>query len=501
MFKPIRVRIAPSPTGPLHIGLARTALFNYLFAKRYKGKFILRIEDTDLERSDLKYEKDIIDGLKWLGIKYNEGPDIGGKYGPYRQSERLETYEKYIKQLLDRGEAYFCYCTEEELEKRRKEMLAQGLPPKYSGKCRDLTKEQRKELEKQGKRPIIRFKTPKKILKFKDLIRGELEFDTDLIGDFSIAKVYPDGKYIPLYNLAVVVDDYLMKISHVIRGEDHISNTPKQILIQETLEFPRPEYAHLPLTLNPDRTKLSKRYTQVSVTDYRKQGYLPQALNNFIVLLGWNPKTTKEMFSMAELKKEFTLEGVQKGGAIFNIERLDWINSHYIRKMDLDKLTQTCIPYLVETGLIKRIQNSEFRIQDTKETISFDYLEKIIILEQERIKKLDEVAEITRFFFVKQPEYEPELLRWKKMTNEAIKQSLNLAKQTLKAVSEKQFNKKDLEKILMAQAKKIGTGELLWPLRVALTGRKGSPGPFEILEVLGKNKGLKRIDKAIEKLS
>lgn len=218
MFKPIRVRIAPSPTGPLHIGTARTALFNYLFAKRYKGKFILRIEDTDLKRSDPKYEKDIIDGLRWLGIIYDEGPDVGGKHGPYRQSERLETYEKYIKQLLNEGKAYFCYCTEKELEKERKKMLAKGLAPKYSGKCRNLTEKQRKELEEQGRRPIVRFKTPKKILKFKDLIRGEIEWDTDLIGDFSIAKVYPDGRYIPLYNFAVVIDDYLMEISHVIRG-------------------------------------------------------------------------------------------------------------------------------------------------------------------------------------------------------------------------------------------------------------------------------------------
>ncbi len=521
MLKAVRVRIAPSPTGPLHIGTARTALFNYLFAKKLKGKFVLRIEDTDLERSDPKYEKDITDGLKWLGIDYNEGPDIKGKYGPYRQSERLKTYEKHIKQLLDRGEAYFCYCTEQELEKERKEMLANGLAPKYSGKCRELTEKQRKELEKQGRRPIIRFKTPKKTLKFKDLIRGELEFDTDLIGDFSIAKVYPDGRHIPLYNFAVVIDDYLMKISHVIRGEDHIPNTPKQILIQEALGFPQPKYAHLPLILNPDRTKLSKRHALVSISEYRKQGYLPKALNNFFVLLGWNPKTTKEIFSMKELIKEFSLEGVQKGGAVFNIKRLDWINGYYIRKMDLDKLASKCIPYLIEADLITPVPGEstslipgltsqafpgafvagEYEIKETGEKITLNYIKKVIALEQERMKKLSEIGEITKFFFVKQPEYDLELLRWKKMTNKEIKDSLRLAKQTLEAVPDKQFRKKDLEKILMVQAKKTGTGELLWPLRVALTGKKGSPGPFEILEVLGKKKALERIENAFKKLA
>lgn len=520
MFKPIRVRIAPSPTGPLHIGTARTALFNYLFAKRFKGKFILRIEDTDLERSDPKYEKDIIKGLKWLGIIWNEGPDINGKFGPYRQSERLETYEKYIKQLLNREEAYYCYCTEEELEKERKEMLTKGLPPKYSGKCRDLTEEQQKELEKQGRGSIVRFKTPKKILKFKDLIRRDLEFDTDLIGDFSLAKVCPDGRHIPLYNFAVVIDDYLMKISHVIRGEDHIPNTPKQILIQEALGLLQPEYAHLPLILNPDRTKLSKRYAPVSITDYQKQGYLPEALNNFIVLLGWNPKTTKEIFSMKELEKEFTLEGVQKGGAVFNLKRLDWINGYYIRKMNLDKLAQICIPYLTEAELITPVPGEtsslipgltsqafpgafvtgEYEIKETGEKITFNYVKKVISLEQERMKKLGEIGEICKFFFVKQPEYDPQLLRWKKMTDKEIKDSLTITKKTLKDIPDKKFNRKDLEKTLMAQAKKTGTGELLWPLRVALSGRKGSPGPFEILEVLEKKKSLERINKAIEKL-
>ena len=299
-IKKLRVRIAPSPTGPLHIGTARTALFNYLFAKKHNNSFILRIEDTDLERSDSKYEKDIIDGLKWLGIEWDE---------LYKQSKRTKTYEKYLKKLLDSGHAY-----EDE---------------------------------------IIWFKNPKKKVVFDDLIRGRVEFDSSLFDDFSIAK---DLKT-PLYNFAVVIDDYEMKISHVIRGEDHISNTPKQILIQEALGLPAPNYAHLPLILGPDKTKLSKRHGAVSIIDYKEQGYLPEALINFMALLGWSaqggPGNDRELFSVKELIKEFSLEKIQKGGAIFNIEKLDWFNGHYIRQLSLDKLTEMCTPYLIESGLIK----------------------------------------------------------------------------------------------------------------------------------------------------
>ena len=350
--KGVRVRIAPSPTGWLHFGLARTALFNYLFAKKNNGKFILRIEDTDIKRSEKKYEKDIIESLKWLGLNWDEGPDLetsplkvkafSGEVSKYRQSERTEIYQKYIKKLLDSKQAFWCFHSKEELEAEKNERMSRGKAPIH--KCR----QERGLPPISGGSPrssgIIRFRCPEKKLTFTDLIRGKLEFDTGLLGDISIAR---DEKT-PLYNLSSVIDDYEMKISHVIRGEDHISNTPKQILLQKALGFSRlPKYGHLPLILGPDRTKLSKRHGAVSISQYKKQGYLPETLLNFMALLGWNPGTKKEIFSLDELIKEFSLERVQKGGAVFNLSRLDWLNGYYIRKMDLDELTKKCIPYLL----------------------------------------------------------------------------------------------------------------------------------------------------------
>lgn len=342
----VRTRFAPAPTGFLHIGSARTALFNYLFAKKNEGVFILRIEDTDKERSKPEYEKDIIDSLKWLGIEWDE---------LYRQSERREIYAKYLKKLLDEDLAYHCFCSEEELEAQRDYFLSIGRPPIYNGKCKNLPKEIVKKYLAEKKSSIIRFKVPAKKVEFEDLIRGKIEFDASLIGDFSIAKDLNN----PLYNFACVIDDFEMRISHVIRGEDHLSNTPKQILIQEALGFPRPEYAHLPLILGPDRTKLSKRHGAVAISEYKKDGYLPETLINFMAFLGWNPGTEREIYSMASLIKEFSLERIQKGGAIFNIKRLDFLNSFYIRQRSLEKLTELCLPYLIEAGLIEKIEKDD----------------------------------------------------------------------------------------------------------------------------------------------
>ena len=451
----IKVRIAPSPTGLFHIGTARTALFNYLFAKKNKGEFILRIEDTDLERSEAKYEKDIIENLKWLGLEWD------GKI--FKQSERTEIYQKYIKKLLDSGEAFWCDHTQEELEKEKKEQIERKEAPRHI--CN------RKGKAKDG---IIRFHCPDKKILFNDLIRGKLEFNTNLFGDIGIAK---DEKT-PLYNLAVVIDDAEMEISHIIRGEDHISNTPKQILLQEALGLEKPEFAHLPLILGSDKSKLSKRHGAVSVSQYREQGYLPEAINNFMALLGWNPGTEKEIFSLNELIKEFSLERVHKAGAIFNLERLDWINSQYIRKMDLNKLAKKCLKYLPEN-------------------IDFEYIKKIVALEQERIKKISEVGELTEFFFADKLKYDPELLIWKKMSLNDVKNNLELLEKILEKTDK--FDVKSLEVTLTPLREKQGTGELLWPLRVALSGQKASPGPFEIMEVLGKEKTLKRIKEAIKK--
>ncbi len=525
----IRVRIAPSPTGFLHIGTARTALFNYLFARKFKGSFILRIEDTDLERSSPVYEKDILESLRWLGIEWDEGPVFSqddqkyiGNYGPYRQSERLEIYDKYLKKLLNENKAYFCFCSKEELETHRQYQLSIGEPPRYSGKCATLPKEKVEKYLQEGRPAAIRFRTPIKKISFEDLIRGKIEFDTALIGDFVIARpsLLKKDLYIPLYNFACVVDDFEMKISHVIRGEDHISNTPKQILLQEALGFPTPKYAHLPLILGPDRSKLSKRHGAVSISEYRKQGYLPEALINFMAFLGWNPGTEREIYSLSSLIKEFSLERVQKSGAVFNIKRLDFLNGFYIRQKSIEKLTELCLPYLIEAGFIvplfekkepsllqgpKEIFSSVFQIKETGEKIGIELIQKIVQIYQQRLKKLSEISELTEFFFKKRLDFPKELLKWKDMTDKEIKLSLDTSENILSKIKTEDWTRENLEKILSKEglsfAKKIGKevgdrGYLLWPLRVALTGKEASASPFEIAEILGKEKTLKRIKEA-----
>jgi len=515
----VRVRIAPAPTGFLHIGLARTALFNYLFAKKYEGVFILRIEDTDIERSDPEFEKDILENLKWLGIEWSEGPDIGGEYGPYRQSQRLETYAKYLEKLLTENKAYHCFCSEEELEAQKQYQMSIGQLPIYSGKCRDLSLETVQKYLAEGRPSIIRFKTPAKKIEFDDVIRGKIEFDTSLIGDIAIAK----NLATPLYNFAVVIDDFEMKISHVIRGEDHISNTPKQILIQEALGFPRPIYAHLPLILGPDRTKLSKRHGAIAVSEYKKQGYLPEAMINFIAFLGWNPGTEREIYSMPSLIKEFSLEKVQKGGAIFNIKRLDFLNGFYIRQRSVEKLTELCLPYLIEAGFLKSHEELEkfhlgaphYEISQTKELIDLVKLEKIVSIYQERLKKLSEISELTDFFFKENLEYDKNLLKWAEMSDKEIKISLDKLEKILSKIKTEDWTKENLEKLIMPEAEKFAEslgkvgpkaqqagygvkdrGYLLWPFRVALTGKEASAGPFEIAEILGREKTIKRIKEA-----
>ncbi|MCX6765208.1 MAG: glutamate--tRNA ligase, partial [Candidatus Nealsonbacteria bacterium] len=334
-------RFAPSPTGLFHIGSARTALFNYLFARNKGGQFILRIEDTDKERSKPEFEKDIIDSLDWLGIKSDNGP--------IRQSERIEIYKKYLEKLLKDNKAYYCFCTPEELDAVRQDQSSRGVSPKYTGKCSNLSKEETEKNLKDGKKSVIRFRTPIRKVKFKDLVRGEIEFDGSLIGDFVIAKDLET----PLYNFTVVVDDSEMAISHIIRGEDLLPNTPKQIFLEDALGFPQPQFAHLPLILGPDRSKLSKRHGATSVTEYRQKGYLPEVIVNFISFLGWNPGTDKEVYSLKELEQDFSLENISKGGAIFNVKRLDYLNGLYIRQKSLKELTELCIPFLVEKNLIE----------------------------------------------------------------------------------------------------------------------------------------------------
>ena len=496
----VRTRIAPSPTGYFHLGNARTALFNWLFAKKNHGQFILRVEDTDRLRSREEYELDMEEALTWLGLSWDEGPETPDLHGPYRQSERLEIYKKYIKQLLDSGSAYHCYCTPEELEAERKDQEAKKLPPKYSGKCRNLSSELVKKYEAEGRQTAVRFKVPLgQKIKFKDLAKGPMEFDSTLISDFIIQKQNGDSMFL----FCNVIDDAEMKITHVIRGEDHLSNTPKQIMMAEAMNLMMPEYAHLSMILNPDRTKLSKRKNPTSVTrDYRDQGYLPEALINFMAFLGWTPARHEkkqtivggpddntEFFTLDELINEFDLSDVGKSPAIFNKDKLDFLNGYYIRQMPLGELAKRCLPYLEKADLVvekKSVQNGEKVLS-------------VISLVQERMKKLSEVAELTSFFF-KKPDYKVELLIPKKSSQDITVKALTETHRVLS--EENDYSLDSIEQLLRALANKlnVSSGEVLWPVRVALSGKDASPGVFELISHFGKEETLTRIQTAIDKL-
>jgi nondiscriminating glutamyl-tRNA synthetase len=471
----IRVRFAPSPTGPFHLGSARTALFNWLFAKQNNGQFILRIEDTDKERSDKNYENQIYDSLKWLKINWDEGPDNGGKYEPYRQSERTKIYRKYLEKLIEENKAYYCYCTKEELEAERQAKIVAGLQPKYNGHCHNL------ESPPSGKKPqLIRFRTPETKIEFKDLIRNKVSFDTSPFGDIIIAKDLEN----PLYNFAVVVDDEEMKISHVIRGEDHISNTPKQILFQKALEFREPIYAHLPLILSANRSKLSKRYAETSLLKYRDEGYLPEAIVNFLVFLGWHPKDEREIFDMETLIKEFDIKRVQKAGAIWNEEKLLWLNSQHIRKIESSDIADILKPIL-EARNIKANRNFIIRVVD---------------VEKERVKNINEFIDLAGFFF-ELPDYEPKLLVWKKSTFDDTKQTLEKSIDIFTDLDESEFKKDKIFNIISSLSDDGDRGGVFWPIRVAVSGEIASPDPTAIIETLGKEETLRRLKMALNKLT
>jgi glutamyl-tRNA synthetase len=477
----IRVRMAPSPTGPLHIGTARTTLFNWLFARHHGGVFVLRIEDTDKERSKKEFEDELIDGLHWLGIEWDE-------FG--RQSDRTALYRKYLEQLLASGDAYYCYCTKEELEAQREVMLASGLPPKYNGHCRKYAGGE----PPAGLSPqVIRFKVPEMKVEFKDLIRGKVVFDAALFGDQVIAKDLDS----PLYNFAVVVDDFDMKISHVIRGEEHLGNTPKQILIQRALGLTEPIYAHIPLILNPDRSKMSKRFGDSALTEFRAKGYLPEAIVNFIALLGWHPRDDREVLSADDLIKEFELERVQKAGAIFNQEKLDWINREHMKKYSNAELSKLVKPFVLKK------HGDLFGISG-KGDIDEAFLERLVAVERTRANTLSDFAELGAFFF-KLPDYEPSLLIWKESPMKEVAQILRELHEKLSELDENDFTS---EKLSPAVLSAIGEGPsarnrgiVLWPLRVALSGERSSPDPIEIMDVLGKKESLARLDVAIKKLA
>jgi len=483
--KPVRVRFAPSPTGIPHVGNLRTALFNWLFARHHGGSFILRIEDTDIVRKVKGAVDTILESLRWLGMDWDEGPEIGGDYGPYFQSQRLEIYQGIAQRLLEQGHAYLCYCSPERLEEMRKEQVRRKQPPGYDRRCRELIEKEKTELEAEGVIPVIRFKTPLSgQIKFADLIRGDVVFDSEKIDDFVLLK--SDGY--PTYHLANVIDDHFMQISHVLRADEWLSSTPRHILLYDALAFEPPKFAHLPMILGNDRAKLSKRHGAVSVMEYREQGYLPQAMVNFLALLGWSLDDRTEIMSREELIANFSLERIGKTGAIFSQEKLGWMNGIYLRQLSTEELVEQTMPFL-ERGLPKRV----------KRPISRDYVRQIIPLIQERMRTLVEGIDLAQFFFVEELDYKPTTLLERGLTRERALKALKTAKERL---ADLPFEASTLEGVLrsLAAELELKTGELFGLLRVATTGRTAAPPLFETMAVLGRERCLTRIEAALEKL-
>lgn len=504
MSKP-RFRIAPSPTGSLHIGNARTALYNFLASRKLDGDFILRIEDTARDRSKIEYEKTIIDGLHWLGINWDEGPDLGGSYGPYRQSERLQLHKELLQILIGRGCTYHCFCSREELAFERELAQKQGRAPKYSGKCRNLSDAEVSSRLDAGEEATVRFRVESRIVGFDDIVMGKVEEDAGLWGDFVLAR--SDGT--PVYNFAVVVDDHLMDISHVVRGADHISNTFKQIMMYEALDLGLPRFGHMPLTLNAKRQKLSKRDGSVAVEEYRQQGYLPEAVVNFIALLGWNPGDEREMFLMDELIDVFSMDRITKSNAIFDVERLDWFNGVYVRGMPTDQLANRVNDYLVDLGYFSSTSTSSSNDWSNlnggpvppHNLPSMKYFIAALELEKERIKKFAELPEIMNFFFVEDINVDTSQLIAKKHSQADTKTALI---RVAELVGVQGVDKIDtVEKYMRELADDLGwkAGDLFMPVRIALTGSRATPPLFETMNVLGRQRVLHRLQTAAEQLS
>jgi glutamyl-tRNA synthetase len=491
-----RDRIAPSPTGPLHIGTARTALFNYLYAKRTGGTFVLRLEDTDVARSTIAFEEDILGGLHWLGIQWDEGPDAAGgadrgPYAPYRQLQRMTAHQAAAADLLARDLAYPCYCTPAELDADRKAQEAAHEAPRYVGRCAALTPEDRAAREATGLRGALRFRVPPGVVAWEDLVRGRIEIDTANIGgDFVIVR--SDGT--PLYHFAVVVDDADMAMTHIIRGEDHISNTPKHILLFEALGYPLPAFGHLPLILNPDRTKMSKRKSQTAISDYIAQGFVREALVNYLALLGWSTGTEEEILSLDELGQRFDLEHVQKGGAVFDRERLEWLNGQWIRRLDPDDLIARLEPFLerdVEAGWIDHLPGA-------------DELRALLPIIQERLPRLDAIGDLVGFLWIEHLRPDPALLVPKRWDASTTREALRAARETIVAtVGAIDWEADELEPPLRALAEARGwkAGDLFMAIRVAVTGRTATPPLFDTLVALGRDRTMARLDAAIDLLA
>lgn len=479
----VRARFAPSPTGPIHIGNIRTALFNYLFVNSLKdrGKMVLRIEDTDLQRSSKEYEELIFEELLWLGIEWDEGAGKGGDYGPYHQSERLDIYKQYIDKLIEEDNAYYCYCTPEELEEDRKKSVAAGDIPRYSGRCRHLTPEQVEAYKKEGKIPVVRFKVPlNQLIVFDDAVKGRIEINSDTLGgDMVIQK--SDG--MPTYNFAVVIDDHLMGITNVIRGEDHLSNTPKQILVYEALGWEKPTFAHAPLILGPDRTKLSKRHGNTYMGQYRKEGYLPEAMFNYLALLSWSPEGNEELLTKNDIIRQFKLGRVTRANPVFDIDKLNWMNAHYIRQASLERIVSLSIPYLIKAGLI-----TDKEVEEKKE-----WLNLIVDTVKESLVKVSDITDKVQMFFNDEiiPENDDAL---EILKGEQVAGLLKVLKEKIKETD--QVDKEFCKGIFKVLQKETGIKgkNLFMPVRIATTGQCHGPELVNTLLILGKDKLMQRID-------
>ncbi len=488
MNTPVRVRFAPSPTGYPHVGNMRTALFNWLFARHSLGSFIVRIEDTDVARRVKGAVEAILDGLRWLGLDWDEGPEVDGDYGPYFQSERLDLYRSYVQQLLDQGCAYKCYCTSERLAQMRTEMAQCNKSQRsYDRYCRYLSTDEQLERETQGLTSVIRFKIEplEGQTKFHDLIHGDITFDNSELDDIVLLK--SDGY--PTYHLANIVDDHLMKISHVIRADEWLSSCPRHLLLYQAFGWEPPLFAHLPMILSPDKSKMSKRQGATSVTELRRQGYLPEAVLNFLALIGWSLDDKTDILSREELVRQFSIERVSKTGAIFNREKLCWMNGVYLRELSHEDLLRKIMPFL-ESGLPKEI----------KRPISKEYVSRFLPLIRERINTLAEAAKYTDFFFIDELEYDASLLMGKKMTAATTLRALKATQEKISLLES--FNHDLLEGTLrpLAEELRLKAGQLFSLLRVATTGRTAAPPLFETMVVLGKERCLKRIRVAVVKL-
>ncbi len=490
MTKKIRLRFPPSPTGYLHVGGLRTVLFNYLIAKKLKGDLILRIEDTDQKREIKGAVDQLIKIINWLGFEFREGPHIGGDYGPYIQSERQEIYNEYARKLLSADGAYYCFCSSERLREMREEQQARKQAPKYDRKCLNLSEKEIREKIARGEEYVLRQKMPSQgEVVVKDFLRGEIKFQASDLEDHVLIK----SNGVPTYQFASVVDDHLMKISHVVRGEEWLPSFPKNVLLYQSFGWEVPKFIHLPLILDKNGGKLSKRKGDVTVEDYKEKGYLPEALINFTALLGWHPKDDEEeTMSLEEIIKKFKMKDIGVSPATFDVEKLNYFNGYYIRQMDLDSLTRKCQPYLKEN--LKKTQNYKKK--------EYDFVKKVVSLEQERLKKISEIKDLTEFFFLEELNYPGELLIWKKMSAPEVKNNLKEILELLNALPEEEWKKEKIEEKIIGHIKeKEGkVGNYLWPLRVALTGQSQSPGPFEVAWVLGKKESLEKIKKAGELL-